>query len=154
MKFQYNNNTKISVYFILNVYIIIDDLYKKFVLNNIYKRRNKDKSKLSDSEIITISIYGELMRINSENTWYNFVNKNYSHLFPNLCSRNRFNTTRRALTKLTDFLSQKLLCEFLATINDYFIIDSFTLPVCKFGRARFCRSFHKENASYEVCSSK
>lgn len=94
------------------------------------------------------------MGINSENAWYNFVKKNYSHLFPNLCSRSRFNRTRRELIKLTDFLCQKLLCEFSATINDYFIIDSFPLPVCKFGRVHFCRSFRTENASYGVCPSK
>ena len=70
LKFQYNNNTKIENFedFILNIYIIIDDLYKKFAPDNISKRRNKDKTKLSDSEIITISICGELMGINSENT--------------------------------------------------------------------------------------
>lgn len=156
LKFQYNNNTKIENFeeFILSVYVIVDELYKKYAPDNISKRRNKDKAKLSDAEIITISICGELIGINSENAWFNFVKKNYSHLFPNLCSRSRFNRTRRALTKLTDFLCQKLLCEFSATLKKYFIIDSFPLAVCKFGRAHYCRSFRTENANYGVCPSK
>lgn len=156
LKFQYNNNTKIGNFeeFILSVYVIIDELYKKYAPDNISKRRNKDKAKLSDAEIITISICGELIGINSENAWFNFVKKNYSHLFPNLCSRSRFNRTRRALTKLTDFLCQKLLCEFSTTLNKYFIVDSFPLAVCKFGRAHYCRSFRTENANYGLCPSK
>ena len=70
---------------------------KKYALDNIWRRHNKDKAKLSDAEIITISICGELIRINSENSWFNFVEKNYCHLFPNLCSRGRFNTTKKLL---------------------------------------------------------
>ena len=49
----------------MNIYAIIDELYKKFTRNNISKRYNKDKTKLSYSEIITISICKELMIINS-----------------------------------------------------------------------------------------
>lgn len=71
-----------------------------------------------------------------------------------MCSRSRFNRTRRALIKLTDFLCQKLLCEFSARLNKYFIVDSFPLDVCKFGRAHYCRSFRTENANYGVCPSK
>lgn len=36
----------------------------------------------------------------------------------------------------------------------YHVIDSFPLPVCKFGRARFCRSFHTDGAAYGKCPSK
>lgn len=36
----------------------------------------------------------------------------------------------------------------------YFVIDSFPLPVCKFGRARYCRSFRENGANYGKCSSK
>ena len=153
LKFQYNNNTKIENFeeFILSIYIIIDELYKKYAPDNISKRRNKDKAKLSDAEIIIISICGELIEINSENAWFNFLKKNYSHLFPNLCSRSRFNKTRRSLTKLTDFLCQKLLYRFSTTLNKYFIVDSFPLAVCKFGKAQYCRSFCTENANYGVC---
>ena len=57
LKFQYRNNTKIKIFkeFILSIYLIIDELYKKHAPDNISKRRNKDKAKLSYAEIITIS---------------------------------------------------------------------------------------------------
>ena len=65
-------------------------------------------------------------------------------------SKSRFNRTRRALIKLTDFLCQKLLYEFSAKLNKHFIVDSFPLAVCKFGRAHYCRSFRTENVNYGV----
>jgi len=34
------------------------------------------------------------------------------------------------------------------------VIDSFPLPVCKFGRAHFCRSFRADGANYGKCPSK
>ena len=51
-------------------------------------------------------------------------------------------------------MCQKLLCEFSTTLNKYFIVDSFPLAVCKFGRAHYCRSFRTENANYGLCPSK
>lgn len=63
---------------------------------------------MSDPEIITSTICGELVGIDSENAWYSFVKRNYRHLFPKLCCRTRFNRTRRALLQVTE-LRQKLI---------------------------------------------
>ena len=71
-----------------------------------------------------------------------------------MCNRSRFNTTRIILTKLTDFLFEKLLCEFSTIFNKYFIVDNFPLAVCKFGRAHYCRSFRTENTNYGAFPSK
>ena len=109
---------------------------------------------MSDSEIITLSICGELAGIDSENAWYSFVKRNYRHLFPRLCSRTRFNRTRRALLQVTELLRQKLTHSFPIPTSRYFVIDSFPLPVCKFGRARYCRSFRVDGANYGKCPSK
>lgn len=109
---------------------------------------------MSDSEIITLSICGELAGIDSENAWYSFVKCNYRHLFPRLCSRTRFNRTRRALLQVAELLRQRLIHSFPIPISRYFVIDSFPLPVCKFGRARYCRSFRVDGADYGKCPSK
>lgn len=111
-------------------------------------------SKLSDTEIITIAICGELAGVDSENAWYSFVKRNYRHLFPKLCSCSRFNRTRRALLQVTELLRQKLPSVFSIPNSRYFIVDSFPLPVCKFGRARYCRSFGGYGADYGKCPSK
>ena len=156
LKFQNNNTTLIATFedFILTVYVMIDDLYHQFAPPEVISRRHVLDAKLSDPEIITISICGELAGIDSENAWFSFVKKNYHHLFPNLCSRSRFNRTRRALLQTTELLRQKMLSVFPIPFSQYFVIDSFPLAVCKFGRARYCRSFRGYGADYGKCPSK
>lgn len=156
LKFQNNNTMVIATFedFILTVYVVIDELYRQFAPSEIIHRRHVLDAKLSDSEIITISICGELAGIDSENAWFSFVKKNYRHLFPQLCSRSRFNRTRRALMQTTELLRQKMISAFPIPFSPYFIIDSFPLAVCKFGRARYCRSFRGYGADYGKCPSK
>lgn len=156
LKFQNNNTTILETFedFILITYVIIDELYKCFAPPEVTGRRNVLDAKLSDPEIIAISICGELAGVDSEKAWYSFVKRNYRHLFPNLCSRSRFNRTRRALLQTTELLRQKLPYAFPIPRSQYFIVDSFPLPVCKFGRARYCRSFRGYGADYGKCPSK
>ena len=156
LKFQTNYTTTIQNFedFILVVFVFIDDLYHAYAPSSVTQRRNVEQAKLSDSEIITISICGELVGIDSENAWFSFVKKNYKHLFPNIGSRSRFNRTRRALLPITKLLREKLLPTFSIPCNEYFIIDSFPLKVCKFGRAHFCHTFREYGADYGKCPSK
>lgn len=156
LKFLNNNTTTINTFedFILTAYVIIDDLYRQYIPDVISNRRHVKKAKLSDSEIITISICGELVGIDSENAWFSFVKRNYKHLFPTIGSRSRFNRTRRALIQATELIRENLISVFSVSDNKYFIVDSFPLPVCKFGRARYCRSFRTDGAAYGKCASK
>lgn len=157
LKFQ-NNTTVIATFedFILTVYVVIDDLFHQYAPSEVIRRRHVLDAKLSDPEIITISLCCELAGIDSENTWFSFVKKNYCHLFPKIGSRSRFNRTRRALLQTAKLLRQKMLSAFSNTIpfSRYFIIDSFPLAVCKFARARYCKSFPSYGADYGKCPSK
>lgn len=156
LKLQTDYTTLIETFedFILLTYTMIDELYKLFAPAAVSKRRNINRAKLSDSEVITLSICGELLGIDSENAWYSFVKKNYWYLFPELCSRTRFNRTRRALLQTTELIRQKLAYIFPIPVSRYYVIDSFPLPVCKFGRARYCHSFRGYGANYGKCPSK
>lgn len=156
LKFQDDYTTLIATFedFILLVYTMIDDLYKQFAPLSVSERRNANTAKMSDPEIITLSVCSEVVGIDSENAWYSFVKRNYRHLFPDLCCRTRFNRTRRNLLQVTELLRQKLPLVFPIPQNRYSVIDSFPLPVCKFGRAHFCRSFRTDGANYGRCPSK
>lgn len=156
LKFQDNYSIQIENMedLILISYVMIDELYKQYAPQEVTKRKNVSKVKLSDSEIITISICGELAGIDSENGWYNFVKKNYRYLFPDLCCRSKFNRKRRDLLQVTELIREKLFQFFNADSHDYYIADSFPLEVCKFGRAHFCRSFKSDGANYGKCPSK
>ncbi len=156
LKFQDNHTTAIATFenFILTVYVIIDELCRCFAPPEVTQRRQIQNAKLSDPEIITIGICGELAGVDSENAGHSFGKINCRHLFPNLCSRSRFNRTRRALLQTTELLRQKIPCVFPIPSNRRFVVDSFPLAVCKFGRARYRRSFCESGADYGKCPSK
>ena len=137
--------------FILVIYVLVDDLYKKVAPNQVKYRPNVDKALLSDSEIITIAVCGEIFRVDSENAWYAFVKKNYRHLFPRMCDRSQFNRTRRNLLHVMDLIFTQVAKQFA---DNVFIVDSFPLEVCKFGRAHFCKVFRAEGATYSQNPSK
>ena len=137
--------------FILVIYVLVDDLYKKIAPNQVKCRPNVDKAFLSDSEIIAIALCGEIAGVDSENAWYSFVKKNYQNLFPRMCDRSQFNRARRNLLQVTDLIFTQLAKQF---VDNVFIVDSFPLEVCKFGRAHFCKTFRADGAAYSKNPSK
>ncbi|WP_297423362.1 IS982 family transposase [Clostridium sp.] len=132
--------------------MLIDDVYNEIIPESIRNRRNTSESKLTDSEIITISIVGEALTIDSEKAWFYFVKKNYSDLFPNMCDRTRFNKTKRNLYKVILEIQKYFSSLSIFKDDDTRIIDSMPIPVCKFGRAYFCKSF-KDISTYRYCAS-
>ena len=153
LKFQKNYTIAQQSFedFILVVFVLVDDLYKKVAPKSVKHRPNISKAILSDSEIITIALCGEIMGIDSENAWYAFVKKNYKHLFPKMCDRSQFNRTRRNLLQVMNLIFTQISETFQ---DEFLIVDSFPLEVCKFGRAKFCRTFRDEGATYSYNPSK
>ena len=136
-----------------NIFVIIDDIYNEIIPIGIRNRRNIKDSKLSDNEIITISIVGELLTIDSEKSFFSLLKREYKELFPRLGDRTRFNRTKRNLhlviSKIIGYIS-----EFMQLYsNNIRVIDSMPIPVCEFGRAHFSKCF-KGEASYGICASK
>ena len=64
-----------------NIFVIIDDIYNEIIPIGIRNRRNIKDSKLSDSEIITISIVGELLTIDSEKLFFSLLKKEYKEYY-------------------------------------------------------------------------
>lgn len=139
--------------FITVTFVIIDDIYEKVTPAYIKKRRNIDKSIMSDSEIITLSIVGELLTVDSEKAWFHYARKNLTGLFPNFCTRTRFHRTKKSLFKVIEEISKEITCQLNYQYEKYKLIDSMPIPVCHFGRARFHKTF-KPDATYGRCASK
>ena len=127
-----------------NIFVIIDDIYNEIIPIGIRNRRNIKDSKLSDSEIITISIVGELLTIDSEKSFFSLLKREYKELFPRLGDRTRFNRTKRNLylviSKIRGYIS-----EFMQLYsNNIRVIDIMPIPVCEFGRSHFSKCFKVE----------
>lgn len=136
------------------VFVIIDDIYNKVTPTHIDNRCNIKNSIMSDSEIITISIIDELLTIDSEKAWFGFCKKNLRDLFPKFCDRTRFNRTRRNLHSIIEEIRKELLNITSYASQPYRIVDSIPIPVCKFGRAHFHKTFRGFGATYGKCASK
>ena len=139
--------------FFLVCYVIVDDIYHQVIPDHIRFRRNYSVSKLSDSEVITLAIVGEVHGIHSEKAWFNYVRKNFKDLFPNLNHRTRYNRTRRNLLQVIATI-RKEIAKYLGYSNsDILIVDSMPVPVCGFGSAHFSKRF-RDISSYGYCASK
>ena len=156
MEFHRNYNIAIDDLkdLITIIFVLIDDLYQEIVADEIKHRLNWDKAIISDSEVITIAVIGEIMSFDSENAWVRYVGKNLRDLFPRMCERSRFNRLRRNLISVTNQIRVALGAKLDFTDSYYRIVDSFPLAVCEFGRARFTKLFKFEGANYGNCPSK
>lgn len=155
LEFTYYNTEKINNLkdFFTVSFVLIDDIYNEIIPDSIKNRRNICDSKLSDSEIITISIVGETATIGSENSWFNVVKKSYCDLFPNIGDRTRFNRTKRNLYKVILEIQKYLSNLPMFKYDDIRIIDSMPILVCKFARSYFSKLF-KDISTYSYCASK
>ncbi|PEN05961.1 hypothetical protein CRI93_10785, partial [Longimonas halophila] len=81
----------------LILYCIIDDLYLEVAPDEVRFRNGTGRMKMTDAEIITLSIMQEGHSNDSELSFHRVVQKDYRHLFPCLISRSRYHRRRKAL---------------------------------------------------------
>lgn len=150
MNDQLNNNTKpknIKELFEMMLKIV-EEMYNIVAPKSVSKRKNKDKAKMTDSEIITIYLLIQCLG-KSINKGYNFLKKNFPDLV-NYIERSRFNRLVNSLMTVIRGIRRHFV-KFQHAI--YKIVDSFPLTTSKFGRAFFSKLF-KGIASYGYCASK
>jgi len=152
VKEQYNTKPEKIQEVIKEIRKIVEELYEKVTPPEVTRRNNVEKMKLNDIEIITISITGEMVGADSERGWYSYCQKNFADIFGEFCERSRYNRIRRNL----HIVIRQIFEEIVSTLGmgDVGIVDSAPLPVCKFGRARFHRTYRGYGASYGKCVSK
>ncbi len=114
-------------------YTIIDDLYRQLAPKEVTARPGPEPS-LSDAEVITISVVGELFGMDVEARWYSLVSQQFRHLFPGLNERSRFNRRRRDLWWVSNLLRHSLVEALENPSDPWRIIDSFPLVVAGWGR--------------------
>lgn len=81
----------------LVLYCIIDELYKEVAPDWVRQRPGSSRMKMTDPEIICLSVMQEGRSNDSELSFHRLVQKDYLHLFPGLVSRSRYHRRRKAL---------------------------------------------------------
>ena len=118
----------------------------------IYKSGVGRKQKMSDLEVVALSLTAEFMSIDSENSLFKQLNQAE---IPNLIERSQFNKRRRKLFLFSEEIRTKLAKEFLE-FEDYFIVDSMPLEICKFSRhsrVKICKEEFESAPSKGFCAS-
>lgn len=129
--------------FMIAVYCLIED-----TLIGRRLRKRGPQPTLRDSEVLTIEVVGEFLGLDTESNIFTHFCRYYADWFPGLRQITRTTFTRQAanLWKVKQELWQ-MLAQHIPHDPYLSIIDSFPVPVCRFARATYSRSF-REVATY------
>ena len=110
------------------------------------------KQKMTDLEVIALSLTSESMSIDSENSLLKQIS--FDEL-PNLIEKSQFNKSRTKLFLFSEKIRIKL-AEFIFEFKNYFIVDSIPLELCKFSRhnrVKICKEQFETAPSKGFCAS-
>ena len=137
---------------IVKNYFKVLEVISSLNYDSVFKSRARRRSKMSDLEVVALSLTAEFMSIDSENSLFKQIS---SGLIPNLIERSQFNKRRRKLFLFSEEVRTKLANRFLEFEN-YFIVDSMPLEICKFsrhGRIKICKEQFETAPSKGFCAS-
>jgi len=110
------------------------------------------KLKMFDLEIVALSLTAEYMSIDNENSFFNQLqNEEISKLI----ERSQYNKRRRKLFIFSEKVRTKLASQFLE-FEDYFIVDSMPLEICKLSRhkrIKICKEEFETAPAKGFCAS-
>jgi hypothetical protein len=137
---------------IVKNYLSVLEVISSLNCELMYKSGVGRKQKMSDLEVVALSLTAEFMSIDSENSLFKQLNQVE---IPNLIERSQFNKRRRKLFLFSEEIRTKLAKEFLE-FEDYFIVDSMPLEICKFSRhsrIKICKEEFESAPSKGFCAS-
>ena len=145
-------NKTISMSNIVKNYLRVLEVISSLNCELIYKSGVGRKQKMSDLEVVALSLTAEFMSIDSENSLFKQLNQAE---IPNLIERSQFNKRRRKLFLFSEEIRTKLAKEFLE-FEVYFNVDSMPLEICKFSRhsrIKICKEEFESAPSKGFCAS-
>jgi hypothetical protein len=120
---------------LITVYCLIDDW-----LAGRRLRQRGPQPTLADSEVLTIECVGEFLGIDTDKGLYEHFRRHYHDWFPALGRVHRTTFVRQAANLWA--VKAQLRLQLLGRVGfdpAVSILDSFPMPVCRFGRASRCR---------------
>ena len=111
--------------FLSALYVIVDD----FCQSHPPKKRPGPNASLSESEIITLAIFGRWSRFASERDFYRYASDHLRDAFPTLPDRSQFNRLVRFYTELIEEMALHLAEVSETREGPYQALDSSAMPV-------------------------
>jgi hypothetical protein len=128
---------------------LVDDAYKALQARYGPWRRRGQAPRFSDSEVITMALYCDLIHGGDEHKALHSIRESYRHLFPEVISSSRFNERRKLLAPLLEQV-RIWLSEHNRLVEEgdrYRIIDSAPIALCTYARSHECRSLPLDDPS-------
>ena len=122
------------------LFVQIDDAYQQLVARFGPCRERGPAPAVSDSEVITWVVLGELLFQGDETRLCHYLDQYLRHLFPRQLDRSQFNRRRRALTGAIECLRRLWRDGLLPRDETLRLIDSAPVPVCTYARSNRCRT--------------
>lgn len=149
---------------ITSLFILIDDTYQELPLSLRPNRKHTPGGQpaFSDSEVITIALFGEMVFGGDEDKTLHFIRQYHLDLFPQLLDNSRFNRRKHQLTETMEAIRCRLRDRWHlnhpvpADVAHLRLVDSAPIPICTYGRGRRCQSIPLDwrDEWFGVCASK
>lgn len=147
-----SQNKPISMSNIRNNYLKVLEVIHSLNIHHYSANRVGRKPKMADIEVVALSLTAEFMSIDSENDLFRQI----SNLeIPNLIERSQFNKRRRKLFDFSEKIRLALASKFIE-LEDYFIVDSMPLEICKTARQnriKICKENYETAPEKGFCAS-
>jgi Transposase DDE domain len=136
------------------IYTIVDDAIKGSAVIQEILDRPGPAPKLSDSEVVTLALYQELIGEPREDHFFRLHQEQLRLYFPRLNERSRYNRRKRDLWSviLAVRVSLQIVLDALQ-LEETAVIDSAPVPCAGYKRGKQASDF-VGTADYGVCSSK
>lgn len=136
------------------LFTIVDDVMKGSAVIQDALRRPGPAPKLTDSEVVTIAIYQELIGEPREDHFFRLHRASLLPFFPGLNERSRYNRRKRELWSviLAVRISSQIVLDALH-FEETAVVDSAPVPCVGYKRSKASSDFAGK-ADYGVCSSK
>lgn len=128
---MHNIKTNFDKFFHLTKLFLAKYSFKNSENVQFYPKRPK----MTDFEIIALSLCSEALSIDSENLFWKKLTSEFSADFVNIIDRSNYNKRRRRLQPFIQILNDKIASKF----NEFetaFIVDSIPIPVAKLAREK------------------
>jgi len=145
-------------------YILIDDSYQQLDVAILPERKfaPQGEADFSDSEVITIALFGEMVFGGDEEKTLHFMRQYHLDLFPKLLDNSRFNRRRHQLVDVMEAIREQLRdrwrLEHPLDVEEeqLRIVDSAPISICTYTRGGRCQSIPLEwrDEWFGVCTSK
>lgn len=132
---------------LVTMFTYIDDF-----CNSLSLAKPGPKPIVSDSELVTINLFCELVGKQSECEHVRFVEQWLKEYFPHMIDQSRYNRRLKGLGRLINHVRTYVLGQIAMTLSDAHLVDSTPLPVIAWQRAHRTPLFPE--AEYGYCAAK